>query len=273
MRFILLSLLIITTIYSCKTAQPQVAMMPHQEVMTKDYPTKKAVFLKFGVPTGKETYENIESWYYKLSEVTKTESIGLAVGSGIISQNPNNPLVGPIERSLIIQRNQLGSINSHSAMVETYLKFWFVNDSVIKWETYGVDYSRPFKENERIQPEMTVVKFAEYSNEVLFRFEDKQSNCFPLVMLGLVNYAELDSRIQNYQSIPNVFLPTIEQLKKIYQGNSYFRYNLIRNSITAWSSTIDESGMVKCFDFKHGVELSKKTDELCYFVFLVKKDK
>jgi threonyl-tRNA synthetase len=34
-------------------------------------------------------------------------------------------------------------INSTSNAVvrESYLKFWFTNDSVTKWETYGVDYS------------------------------------------------------------------------------------------------------------------------------------
>jgi len=43
--------------------------------MTHDFPTKKSVFVKFGTPTSKETFENLENWYFKLSEVTNSKSI------------------------------------------------------------------------------------------------------------------------------------------------------------------------------------------------------
>ena len=106
-------------------------MMYHSEVMAEDYPTKKAVFVKFGTPTSKETFDNIENWYFKLSEVTNSTSIGMSNGLGRIYQDPMNPYIRTVDKQ-----------RTNSTTVETYVKFWFVNDSVCKWETFGVDYSR-----------------------------------------------------------------------------------------------------------------------------------
>lgn len=132
---------------------PQTIKMSHQEVMTLDYPTKKSVFIKFGTPTSKETYENIENWYFKLSEITNTNSIGLASGTGRIMQDPMNPYLRPVDRSLITNQRQSTIARSNSTTVETYVKFWFQNDSVTKWETFGVDYSRDIP-NPEFNPEL-----------------------------------------------------------------------------------------------------------------------
>ena len=121
---------------------PKLVKIPHEEVMKVDYPTKKAVFLKFGTPTSKETYDNIENWHFKLSEVTSSNSIGFSSGTGLIYQNPMNPYLNPINRSLVVNQNQINSQKTNSTTVETYVKFWFLNDSVLKWESLGVDYSR-----------------------------------------------------------------------------------------------------------------------------------
>jgi hypothetical protein len=144
-RLIVVTLLSISTSCSVQKARynvPQTIKMSHQEVMTIDYPTKKSVFIKFGTPTSKETYDNIENWYFKLSEITNTNSIGLASGSGRIMQDPMNPYLKPVDRSLVTNQRQSTIARSNSTTVETYVKFWFQNDSVTKWETLGVDYSR-----------------------------------------------------------------------------------------------------------------------------------
>ena len=117
-------------------------MMYHSEVMSEDYPTKKAVFVKFGAPTSKETFDNIENWYFKLSEVTNTTSIGMSSGLGRIYQDPMNPYLRSVDKSLVTQQTQVTKQLTNSTTVETYVKFWFINDSVSKWEAFGVDYSR-----------------------------------------------------------------------------------------------------------------------------------
>jgi hypothetical protein len=78
-------------------SEPEIPMVTHSEVMTIDFPTKKTVFVKFGTPTSKETFENIENWYYKLSEVTNSTTLGFSSGTGFIMQNPLNPYLNPIE--------------------------------------------------------------------------------------------------------------------------------------------------------------------------------
>lgn len=149
MKNFLFAVLFSAVIFSCAIpakplvySQPQFVKLSHEEVMTEDFPTKKSVFVKFGTPTNKETYENIENWYFKLGEVTSSSSIGLSTGNGRISQDPSNPYLRPVDRSLVTNQTQINSIRTNSSTVETYVKFWFENDSVTKWETFGVDYSR-----------------------------------------------------------------------------------------------------------------------------------
>lgn len=138
---------ILSCITACSVSVPRYNVLPtikqsHEEVMTEDYPTKKSVFLKFGTPTNKETFENIENWYFKLSEVTNSSTVGFSSGLGRITQDPMNPYVRIVDRALLTQQTQVTNLKTNSTTVETYVKFWFVNDSVTKWETFGVDYSR-----------------------------------------------------------------------------------------------------------------------------------
>jgi len=148
---------------------PKLVKIPHEEVMKVDYPTKKAVFLKFGTPTNKETFENIENWYFKLSEVTSSNSIGFSSGTGLIYQNPLNPYLNPVNRSLVVNQSQINSQNTKSTTVETFVKFWFVNDSVSKWETLGVDYSKMVPNNNYDEAE------ALKSEKLLKEWEEKKS--------------------------------------------------------------------------------------------------
>lgn len=135
-------------------------MKPHNQVMTENYPTKKSVFVKFGTPTRKETFENIENWYYKLSEVTNSASIGFSSGVGRIYQDPMNPYLNPQERALNTSVNQVSSQKVNSSTIETYVQFWFENDTVTKWETYGVNYSYPIP-NPNFDRNMASTNFVE----------------------------------------------------------------------------------------------------------------
>lgn len=148
---------------------PKYTVIPHEEVMRNDFPTKKAVFLKFGTPTSKETFENIENWYFKLSEITSSNSIGISSGTGVIHQNPYNTVLNPINQSLIVNQTQVNTQKTNSTTVETYVKFWFINDSVSKWESVGVDYSKKipnkfYDEEEAIKSEKLRKEWEENNN-------------------------------------------------------------------------------------------------------------
>jgi hypothetical protein len=148
MKNYLLALLVVIWVSSCAVVPPpysisETIMKSHNEVMTENYPTKKSVFVKYGTPMRKETFENIENWYYKLSELTSSTSIGFSSGVGRIYQDPLNPYLRPQDRALNSTVNQVNSQKVNSSTVETYVQFWFVNDTVSKWETYGVNYSYP----------------------------------------------------------------------------------------------------------------------------------
>ena len=115
--------------------------MSHAEVMTLNYPAKQQVFAEFGTPDKKETFEKSENWIYKLGSITKTKTLGVVTGRGLVYQNPLNPVLSPVNRSIVIDQNQIINSTSNAVTHESYLKFWFTKDSVTKWETYGVDYS------------------------------------------------------------------------------------------------------------------------------------
>lgn len=138
---------LITLVCSCKLTPPlkypypTTVKMSHEDVMTLNYPAKQQVFAEFGTPDKKETFEKSENWFYKLGSTTQTTTLGLVTGRGLVYQNPLNPVLSPINRSIVIEQNQMINSTSNAVMRESYLKFWFTNDSVTKWETYGVDYS------------------------------------------------------------------------------------------------------------------------------------
>lgn len=138
---------IIITITSCAVVPHQYLVSPtklltHSEVMALDYPNKKSVFQEYGSPTKKETYDSIENWYFKLGEITNTSSVGLMSGSTKIKQDPLNPFIPAINRTIVANQHQVSNSISTSTSRETYVKFWFESDTVIKWETFGVDYQR-----------------------------------------------------------------------------------------------------------------------------------
>lgn len=114
--------------------------LPHESVMESDFPTKNSVFLKFGSPTKKDSIGNVVNWYFHLGEISTTKSSGYASGTGkIYSRHWSYKHQAIIRQSSIIKQN------SYTVTKESFVQFWFIGDTVIKWESIGVDYSRPYK--------------------------------------------------------------------------------------------------------------------------------
>lgn len=273
---ILLISFILTTLDSCYspaviTEPESVPMISHEEVMKIDFPTKKSVFLRFGTPTSKESFENIENWYYKISVETNSSGYTLSNGFGIIAQNPMNPYLNAINRSLVVQQTQNSIQNTKSTSVETYVKFWFVNDTVIKWQTYGVDFSRP--KGDEIEVEqlkyaneylyfdtLNVLKI--YSHNSVLRNSKSGIN-------GPMTLEEVNNWLDNHLDFKYTFLPTIDDLMKIYHSNSELAKILKSQGLVVWSESKGGSGFLKCFDFKLGIVIEKNHSTKNYFVPLV----
>jgi len=258
MQKILFTACVVIGLISCVLQKPYVPMKSHDAVMTHDFPTKKSVFVKFGTPTSKETFENIENWYFKLSEVTNSNSIGFSSGTGKISQDPMNPLLPSENRSLITQQRQIISIRTNSTTRETYVKFWFVNDTVVKWETFGVDYSYPLivvpnNAKEFLYYNVEDLKYV-YSHEYILK-EIAMGN------LGLCQFKDVAKSID---------LPSISDLSNVYKTDSKFKWMLQRNAIVAWSSTLYSNGNVKCLNFANGEIIERAPNFMHSFVPLVK---
>ena len=258
MQKILFTACVVVGLISCVLQKPYVPMKSHDAVMTHDFPTKKSVFVKFGTPTSKETFENIENWYFKLSEVTNSNSIGFSSGTGKISQDPMNPLFPSENRSLITQQRQIISIRTNSTTRETYVKFWFVNDTVVKWETFGVDYSYPLivvpnNAKEFLYYNVEDLKYV-YSHEYILK-EISMGN------LGLCQFKDVAKSID---------LPSISDLSNVYKTDSKFKWILQRNAIVAWSSTLNSNGNVMCLNFANGEIIERAPNFVHSFVPLVK---
>jgi len=258
MQKILFTACVLVGLMACVVQKPYVPMKSHDAVMTHDFPTKKSVFVKFGTPTSKETFENIENWYFKLSEVTNSNSIGFSSGTGKISQDPMNPLLPSENRSLITQQRQIISIRTNSTTRETYVKFWFVNDTVVKWETFGVDYSYPLfvvpnNAKEFLYYNVEDLKYV-YSHEYILK-EIAMGN------LGLCQFKDVAKSID---------LPSISDLSNVYKTDSKFKWMLQRNAIVAWSSTLYSNGNVKCLNFANGEIIERAPNFVHSFVPVVK---
>ena len=274
-RISLFSFLLVTII-SCYTPQvinepESIPMLSHEEVMKVDFPTKKSVFLRFGTPTSKESFENIENWYYKISEETNSSGFTYSNGYGIIAQNPMNPYLNLISRSLVVQQTQNIIQNTKSTTVETFVKFWFVNDTVIKWQTYGVNYSRP---NEN-KSELDQIR---YANEYLyFDSANALKICSHNSILrnsksginGPMTMEDVNNWLDNHPDFKYTFLPTVDDLISIYKSNSDLSKVLKNQGLVVWSESRGSGSLIKCFDYKSGLIVEKNGSTQNYFVPLV----
>ena len=268
-------------LFSCVVPQPpNIPIQAHADVMTQDFPTKKSVFIKFGTPTSKETFENIENWHFKLSEVTASTSIGHSYGIGRIAQDPMNPYVRVLDKALVTQQSQNTFQRTNSTTVETFVKFWFVNDTVIKWETYGVDYSR------RITPAFSLATtptsptiVPNYVKELLYYQEEDKSFIYSHNSVlrqvnggvnGPMNFNELKDLMSSHSDFQAATIPDINELKKVSDSDTKLRFLLMRNSLVVWSSTINPNGNVQCLNFRTGEIIEKSPDSNNHFVPIVK---
>lgn len=282
MQKILFTACLLIGLFSCVVPQPpNVPMQSHADVMTQDYPTKKSVFIKFGTPTSKETFENIENWYFKLSEVTASTSIGHSYGTGRISQNPMNPYFRTVDRELVTRQSQNTFQKTNSTTVETFVKFWFVNDTVIKWESYGVDFSRPITMPPMAEtiPTSSNVVIPNYAIEFLYYQEEggmfiySHNSILRQINTGIngpMKYSELSTLMANHLDFKSATIPDIIELKKISDSDTKLRYDLMRNSLIVWSSTINPNGNVQCLNFRTGEIIEKSPDSNNHFVPIVK---
>jgi len=255
-------------------------MQSHADVMKQDYPTKKSVFMRFGTPTSKETFENIENWSFKLSEVTASTSIVHSYGTGRISQNPLNPYFLPVNRELVTRQSQNTFQKTNSTTVETFVKFWFVNDTVIKWETFGVDYSRPIIMTPSLKTiPTTPIVVPNYAMELLYYQEESKSFIYSHNSIlrqvstginGPMKYGELSALMASHSDFKSAIIPDITELKKILDSDTKLRYDLMRNSLIVWSSTINPNGNVQCLNFRTGEIIEKSPDSNNHFVPIVK---
>ena len=281
MQKILFTACLLIGLFSCVVPQPpNIPMQAHADVMTQDFPTKKSVFIKFGTPTSKETFENIENWHFKLSEVTASTSIGHSYGIGRIAQDPMNPYVRVLDKALVTQQSQNTFQRTNSTTVETFVKFWFVNDTVIKWETYGIDYSRPIKLTPSLETTPTTpIVVPNYAMEFIYYQEESKSFIYShnsilrQVSTGLngpMKYSELSALMSNHSDFQAATIPDINELKKVLDSDTKLRFLLMRNSLVVWSSTINPNGNVQCLNFRTGEIIEKSPDSNNHFVPIVK---
>ena len=159
---------------------PKYVRTPHSEVMST-YTTKEKVMLDFGAPDKEAKVNKIDIIEYKLGEISrgKTKGVSNIVGQSTqqininnsqatkldalysgVSMTTNNPFYSNTNRSGAINGRANGSSNtsisnvvnnqyiqsttiySRSETYPKYAKFWLMNDTVVKWESVGINKSR-----------------------------------------------------------------------------------------------------------------------------------
>ena len=172
-NFLLLSI-IIAIFTGCAPVNysiPKYLWISHSEVMSK-YSQKNTIVMDFGVPDKSITLDSIEVIEYSLGQINETNGTIMSTkyshkttvteanknsntdvflnSSGILINESNPFYINTISNlnSRTIINNQViqnSSINYRTETVPKYVKFWFLNGKVIKWETMGIDkgYSIP----------------------------------------------------------------------------------------------------------------------------------
>jgi hypothetical protein len=257
------SLMTITNSYAVNDTIRQ----SHYAVMNQEFPNKKAVFLKFGTPTNSSSFENVESWYYKIGEETNNVSRTLNFTTGTTHQNYLNPWLIDIFKSIEKTEHGISNQTSNSKTLETYVKFWFMNDTVVKWETYGVDYSRNIVRPS--VPSAGEYLFFDSENRLLIHSHISKLRQLNSGINGPMNFLELNNWLDNHPDFNKAFLPTIDDLKKLYYSSSKLRNSLSDEGLIVWSETLTGDDKVLCLNFKTGALTMCDKNSRNYFVPLV----
>lgn len=147
-------LLTVLTLASCGGSSDYVnapirldTIMSHDSVMRQKFKNKLEVITEFGVATRSVTYKDIEVWYYQLGESTKSQTETVKIEKGEVSQNPWNLVLPTIAQTVDINTKSKSTGITYSYSTNNYVQFWFKNDTVIKYDSKGINYAvvRPRK--------------------------------------------------------------------------------------------------------------------------------
>lgn len=128
------------TLCSCGVNQFQYQTIPHSEVMSS-FNTKQKVFLEFGSPDNQITIDSITSYTYNMGTIGWSRNTAIASGTYTSFTNPlYNPVFNPLVGNSKFYATQ--NTATRTATVNSYAKFWLIGDSVMKWETLGIDKSK-----------------------------------------------------------------------------------------------------------------------------------
>lgn len=116
-------------------------VISHDKFMRTSFTNKVQVFSIYGVATRKDTLKNIEVWYYRLGESTRSQTETINNSNGRVEQNPWNLVLPPISQSVNVETKSTSSGITYSVSTDNYVQFWFQKDSVIHYTSKGVDYS------------------------------------------------------------------------------------------------------------------------------------
>lgn len=120
-----------------------------------EFKTKKQVFLEFGVPNDQITIDSITSFTYYIGTQTQSSSftLGNTTYSGTYSNRTvysgslvsvYNPYYQARTNEYVYNGTAIStySTTGSSQTTNRYIKFWMMNDSVLKWETLGYNRER-----------------------------------------------------------------------------------------------------------------------------------
>jgi hypothetical protein len=133
-------IVIALAILSCSASRIQYQTIPHEEVMS-EYNTRQKVFLEFGSPDNQTTIDSITSFTYNMGSVSWVTGSTISTGTyGSLT----NPLYRPVANPVVSSTRFIATASTlaKSTTVNSYAKFWIMGDSVMKWETQGIDRSR-----------------------------------------------------------------------------------------------------------------------------------
>lgn len=150
--YVTFSLFLLCSSCSIKVVE---ATTTHKQVMDK-YKSKDQIVAKFGLPTSKKTEGEYEEWLYDYG--TKTITDAAAVGNGYSGTRSGASIIGAAVSGRtaagnpavvggatgIGLSNTATSSSAKSRMVtqdyKTFIKFTMKDNSVVTWESNGVDY-------------------------------------------------------------------------------------------------------------------------------------
>jgi hypothetical protein len=152
-----------------------------------EFKTKKQVFLEFGVPNDQITMDSITSFTYTIG--TQTQSSSFSIGntnySGTYSNrtvysgsrvSTYNPYYQVSTSNYIYNGTAISTYSTigSSQTTNRYIKFWMMQDSVLKWETLGYNRERKvpnpeYDENIALAMEEAAKAVKKYNNQIAMK--------------------------------------------------------------------------------------------------------